>query len=243
MMSPEFDGYASFNFHYSYIQCCHMSFSKALLLSSDSKTSDLIEKILKVINEKQPQSVKQLTEVVKGTSGFEEEEIIESVLKMQAEGIIKLEDEAPQPRTSVPRLKIGRILFWYWITIAIGTLAAVMIFTIPETFYPWIYARNILGVIFVLFLPGYALIKALFPVNMPIKTSTENLEALERFALSISMSIALVAIVGLLLNYSPWGIQLDAMVLSLLAITLIFATAAVVREIQASKSSRAYEGS
>ena len=219
-----------------------MSFSKAILLSSDSKANDLIEKILKVINEKQPQSVKQLTEVVKETSGFEEE-IIESVLKMQAEGIIKLEDEAPQPRTSVPRLKIGRILFWYWITIAIGTLAAVMIFTIPETFYPWIYARNILGVIFVLFLPGYALIKALFPVNMPIKTSTENLEALERFALSISMSIALVAIVGLLLNYSPWGIQLDAMVLSLLAITLIFATAAVVREIQASKSSRAYEGS
>jgi uncharacterized membrane protein len=106
-------------------------------------------------------------------------------------------------------------------------------------FYPWIYARNIFGVIFVLFLPGYALIKALFPVNMPIKTSAENLETLERFALSIVMSIALVAIVGLLLNYSPWGIKLDAMVLSLLAVTLIFATAALVRGIQVSKPNRA----
>ena len=216
-----------------------MSFSKAILLSSDSKTSDLTEKILKVINEKKPQSVKQLTEVVKETSGFEEEEILEAVMKMQAEGIIKLKDGAPRSSSSVTRLKIGKILFWYWMTIAIGTLAAVTIFTVPENFYPWIYARNILGVIFVLFLPGYALLKALFPVNMPIKTSAENLEALERFALSIIMSIALVAIVGLLLNYSPWGIKLDAMVLSLLAVTLIFATAAVVREIQVSKPAQA----
>ena len=220
-----------------------MSFSKARILSSNSKTTDLTEKILKVINEKKPQSVKHLTEVVKETSGFEEEEILESVLKMKAEGIINLDDEATQPQRSVTHLKIGKILFWYWMIIAIGTLAAVTIFTIPEDFYPWIYARNILGVIFVLFLPGYALIKALFPVNMPIKTSAENLEALERFALSISMSIALVAIVGLILNYSPWGIKLDAMVLSLLAVTLIFATAAVVREIQVGKPARAYSGS
>jgi uncharacterized membrane protein len=216
-----------------------MSFSKARILSSDSKTSNLTKKILEVINEKKPQSVKQLMEVVKETSGFEEEEVLESVLEMQAEGIIKFESEALRSRSSVTRLKIGKILFWYWMIIAIGTLAAVSIFTIPVDFYPWIYARNIFGVIFVLFLPGYALIKALFPVNMPIKTSAENLEMLERFALSIVMSIALVAIVGLLLNYSPWGIKLDAMVLSLLAVTLIFATAALVRGIQASKPNRA----
>jgi cation transport ATPase len=220
-----------------------MSFSKAINLSSDSKTSDLTEKILKVINEKKPQSVKQLTEIVKDTSGFEEEEILESVLKMQAEGILKFEYEALRSPSSAPTLKIGRILFWYWMIIAIVMLAAVSIFTIPEDFYPWIYARNILGVIFVLFLPGYTFIKALFPVNMPIKTSAENLMALERFALSIIMSIALVAIVGLLLNYSPWGIRLNAMVLSLLAVTLIFATAALVREIQVSKSSRAHTAS
>jgi uncharacterized membrane protein len=216
-----------------------MSFSKAIILSSDSKTSNLNEKILEVIKEKKPQSVKQLTEAVKETSGFEEEEVLASVLKMQAEGIIKLEGEALRSRSSVTRLKIGKILFWYWMIIAIGTLAAVSIFTIPVDFYPWIYARNIFGIIFVLFLPGYALIKALFPVNMPIKTSAENLEALERFALSIVMSIALVAIIGLLLNYSPWGIKLDAMVLSLLAVTLIFATAALVRGIQVSKPNRA----
>jgi uncharacterized membrane protein len=90
--------------------------------------------------------------------------------------------------------------------------------------------RNVFGVVFVLFLSGYAFMEALFPVNMPAKTSTENLDTTERIALSIAMSIAIVSIVGLLLNYSPWGRDLTAMILSLLAFTLVFATVAVARK-------------
>jgi uncharacterized membrane protein len=65
--------------------------------------------------------------------------------------------------------------------------------------------------------------------------STENLETVERIALSLGMSIALAPIVGLLLNYTPWGIRLTPIVLSLLSLTLVFATAALIREYQASK--------
>jgi hypothetical protein len=211
-----------------------MSFFKADLLSSDSEANDFGDTILKVIAEKKPQSVKQLTKMLSETLNLEEEDILESVLKLQAEGKIKLEEQASQSPNLSTHVRI-RDTLWYWVTIAVSTLTAYVIFTISENSYPLIYARNVLGVIFVLFLPGYAVIKALFPVNMPIRTSTESLAAAERFALSISMSIALVSIVGLLLNYSPWGIELTAMVLSLLALTLIFATAAVVREIQLSK--------
>jgi hypothetical protein len=38
--------------------------------------------------------------------------------------------------------------------------------------------------------------------------------------------------VGLILNYTPWGIRLAPVTLSLLALTLIFATAALFREYQ-----------
>jgi uncharacterized membrane protein len=65
--------------------------------------------------------------------------------------------------------------------------------------------------------------------------SNENLETVERVALSLGMSIALAPIVGLLLNYTPWGIRLTPIVLSLLSLTLVFATAALIREYQASK--------
>ena len=46
------------------------------------------------------------------------------------------------------------------------------------------------------------------------------------------MSIAIVPIIGLILNYTPWGISLTPIVLSLFALTLISATVAIAREHQ-----------
>jgi hypothetical protein len=48
--------------------------------------------------------------------------------------------------------------------------------------------------------------------------------------LGSGMSLTLVPIVGLLLNYTPLGIRLTPIVLSLLTLTTIFATVAVIRE-------------
>ncbi len=61
--------------------------------------------------------------------------------------------------------------------------------------------RAFLGIIFVLFLPGYLLISALFPAKT-------DLDGIERIALSFGLSIAVVPLLGLILNYTPWGIRL-----------------------------------
>jgi uncharacterized membrane protein len=82
-------------------------------------------------------------------------------------------------------------------------------------------------------LPGFAFIKALFPAKVPIKTSSENMDTIERIALSFGMSLTLVPLVGLILNYTPWGIRLTPITLSLLSLTIVFATTAVLREYQA----------
>jgi uncharacterized membrane protein len=97
---------------------------------------------------------------------------------------------------------------------------------------PLVYLRYALGIIFLLFLPGFAFIKALFPAKAPVKTSSENMDTIERVVLSFGMSLVLVPIVGLILNYTPWGIRLTPIVLSLLALTVVFATAAIIRESQ-----------
>ena len=65
----------------------------------------------------------------------------------------------------------------------------------------------------------------------PPKTSSENLDNIERIALSIGMSLALVPIVGLILNYTPFGIRLAPITLSLLTLTVVFATVALFREL------------
>jgi len=119
---------------------------------------------------------------------------------------------------------------WYWTTIALAATTVIAVFSIPENAYPIVYIRYLLGSIFILWLPGYTFIKALFPTHVPIKTSAESLDTIERAVLSIGMSLALVPIVGLLLNYTPWGIRLAPVTLSLLGLSVTFATVAMIRE-------------
>ena len=68
--------------------------------------------------------------------------------------------------------------------------------------------RIVLGLPFVLFFPGYVLIAALYPRR-------EDLGGVERVALSLGLSLAVVPLVGLILNYTPWGIRLTPIVMSL----------------------------
>jgi uncharacterized membrane protein len=69
-------------------------------------------------------------------------------------------------------------------------------------------------------------------MRLPVKTSSEELDALARIALSVGMSMALVPIVGLILNYTPFGVTLTPITLSLLALTVAFAAAGIIRQQQ-----------
>ncbi|HEY3274470.1 MAG TPA: DUF1616 domain-containing protein [Methanocella sp.] len=79
--------------------------------------------------------------------------------------------------------------------------------------------RSALGLGMVLFVPGYALIAALFP-------GRKDIDAIERTALSFGLSIAVTPLIGLALNFTPWGIRLDPIVVCLTIFTLICAAVA-----------------
>jgi len=65
----------------------------------------------------------------------------------------------------------------------------------------------------ILFLPGYCLIAVLFPRD-------SDIDLIERIALSFGLSIAVVPLIGLVLNFTPWGIRLEPIVVSLTYFTL-----------------------
>lgn len=70
-------------------------------------------------------------------------------------------------------------------------------------FIPSFVLRIILGLPFLLFFPGYSLIIALFPKK-------DQIGGIERVALSFGLSIAIVPLIGLILNYTPLGITLES---------------------------------
>jgi len=180
------------------------------------------QQIIQTLKEKNPENVDQLIKLIQEKFPLSERQILNRVLKLQEKEKIRLKPhQIPTPQKLTAYLSSSQAS-WYWITITFTLTTTLVIFTIPENAIPLAYARYILGSIFVLCLPGYTFTKALFPER--------ELDSVERAALSLGISLALVPIIGLLLNYTPWGVRLIPITLSLLALTLTFASAAMVRE-------------
>jgi uncharacterized membrane protein len=132
-------------------------------------------------------------------------------------------------------------------------LAAVVVLTLltaATVFVPWVNEtplRIVFGLPFVLFLPGYAFIAALFPesgespvdeedaignsadgiVDVEAETdeSEDNgdrsgIDGIERVALAFGTSIAIVPLLGLVLNFTPWGIRLTPIMVTVAGFTL-----------------------
>ena len=202
------------------------------MANHESETSQIHKVILETVRVEKPETTEQLIKLVQEKTTLSKEKITRLIIELEKQNEIYFtKKQTPLPTSHILSFKSA----WYWVTIALAIATAITVFTIPEDAYPIVYARSALGIIFVLFLPGYAFIKALFPTSVPIKTSSENLDTIERIALSLGMSIALVPIIGLILNYTPWGIRLTPITLSLLALTVVSATAAVLREHQTTR--------
>jgi hypothetical protein len=132
-----------------------------------------------------------------------------------------LELSEPKPPSTLIGYALSLRSIWFWALTALVTLTTFIVFYAANP--PLIYMRYVLGSIFVLYLPGSMLIEALYPRK-------EDLESLERLALSIGLSLAVVPLIGLFLNYTPWGIRLTPIVASLAVFTETMAAIALTRK-------------
>lgn len=111
---------------------------------------------------------------------------------------------------------------WDLLTVIIASLLlAAFIYLLPDN-----PGRTILGLPFILFFPGYVLINTLFP-------DKGSLDLIERIALSFGISIAVVPLIGFGLNYTPFGIRLTPILLSLIVFNIVFAIVATWRRVNA----------
>jgi hypothetical protein len=183
---------------------------------------DFDRALVKAVGNEHPETLEEAVRLARLRFSESEEAIMERVLRLESQGKISFEKPLATIPSSLTEYLFSGWAMWFWIVFGLSMLASVMVFVVPEGAFPLVYARYVFGSVFVLFLPGYSLIRALF--------GSRELDNVERFALSVGLSLALVPLAGLLLNYTPWGIRTAPVTFCLLALTLVFAFAAVVRD-------------
>jgi len=134
------------------------------------------------------------------------ETFVEEVRSLANERRLALQESVPRGISFFKFLWRWQVSLWFDIVVGILALMVVTIYLLPNT-YPLVVVRWVAGSIVLLFVPGFVTVKLLLP--------KEELDDLERLALSLGVSVALVPLVGLILNFTPWGIGLDSIVVSL----------------------------
>ena len=178
-----------------------------------------IELILGVLEDSPGLEVAELVDVV-ADRDLSPDKAARTVYELWKEGRIRLEDVEP-PRDAL-RYLLSPYSAGFWLSTLALLLTVLYIYLIPNV-VPHNYIRMALGFVTALYLPGSALIEALYPKE-------DELEPLERLALSIGLSLALTPLIGFVLNYTPWGIRLLPITVSITLTTVLLGLASVQRK-------------
>jgi hypothetical protein len=169
--------------------------------------------IMQRIMAENPRTVRDLFQIIKlRRPKSSEEEFINTIRELKESGTLMLEPATLQINSYPAYFKLQDENAWLYLVALLTLSTFLAIYVMPST-YPLIIFRWIIGSMFVLFLPGYVTIQALFPEG-------KELDSIERLALTIGLSLAITPLIGLLLNYTPWGIRLDPIVAALSMFTL-----------------------
>ena len=163
---------------------------------------------------------RRVPEEVKLDNKIRKSEISNEANSKKEETPISVSHEIINEKLASEKISKPRFVSIDLLLIFLTTLVAIIFIVNPKLNQTFI--RTISGLLLILFIPGYSLIAALFPKK-------GDLDSIERAALSFGLSIAVTPLIGLALNYTPWGIRLTPILISLSAFTIIMVLIAYVR--------------
>jgi hypothetical protein len=187
--------------------------------SIDSDRSELLQqRILKSVATHKCYSVKDLVVELQHTysKSMSIEEIHNAVKKLESEKKITLLGPGTKGHffDYIMRSYNGISL---WLTTAATCLIMALVFLSPNM-EPWSYMRMITGAVFVLYIPGNALVQLLF--------AHRNMEQTEQMVLSVVLSIVLISIIGLMLKYILLALTVESAVISIGILSITFSAVA-----------------
>jgi hypothetical protein len=191
--------------------------------SSQSQNTSLDQQALRYLERNATASVQELHDALTVENpSLTQAETVDLVWRLADQERVSLEDAPPATNSLAEYLRLWERNLWLYGSLLVSFATILVIYAVPSEF-PLVALRWVIGSVFVLFIPGYVTVEALFPKG-------RELDSIERFALSVGLSLALVPLVGLLLNYTPWGIRLTPIVISLTILTVGLAVIALARQ-------------
>jgi hypothetical protein len=188
-----------------------------------SEVSLLNEQASTFVRKNGATSVPQLYAALKDRNpSLSEVDVTDLVWRLIEGGQVDVEDVPPATGSLRQYVRIWERNLWFYASVVISLMTTLVVYTVPSQL-PLVALRWIFGSVFVLFIPGYVTVEILFPKGL-------ELDGMTRFALSVGLSLVWVMLVGLLINYTPWGLRLTPIVISLTILTVGLALLGLVRQ-------------
>ena len=151
--------------------------------------------IKEIFEHDNPNSLRELRSLVSEKFGIGEDEAMSLILSLESEGRLSFYNGENNSFTDYLQ-DINAGWFWAYASILLTSFLTVLLVDKPS--HPLIYLRHALGILYVLYLPGYALVKVIYPLKQVSNAI--------RAALSITLSLVVVPSIGYFLNFTSWGI-------------------------------------
>jgi hypothetical protein len=194
--------------------------------------TDIKQIIIETIKETDPETVKKLINLVQKKVNINEETLFLFIQELEDEKRVFF--SKPLFPESIFEYLYSKRVKWYWLLLITGFLATLSVLVISEKI-PELYIRAFLGIILLFYLPGFAVLKALYPLTVPLRTPSSTLDSIERVGLNVGLSLAVTPIIGLVLYYTPWSSNNAVLTVSLLFLIISCATLGLIREYRAKK--------
>jgi hypothetical protein len=159
-----------------------------------------------------------LIDEVTSQSGYSRDRVVRRLMDLSQRGRIVLVER--RPYSSFASYVLSPNSLWFWGAFIATLLSLGLIFVTSGV---GLYLRYAFGGLLILFLPGYSLIELLY-------AKKKELDQLTRIALSFGLSLALVSLTGLVLNYTPFGIRLLPVTISITGFTAVLLILAAKRK-------------
>ena len=179
-------------------------------MSRRHNTDDIDRAVKEIISIRQPSTGEDLVDIVTKEMSLSREEAIDSMLRLEARNEIQFRPVEDQPPTG---LVVNAL-----------SLTAVLSTFITPSLSQLIIIRYVAGSIFLMFLPGFCITKIIY--------LGEEIGNLKLVAMSLGISVSVVSLIGMALNYTPWGISTTALTFTVFLLVLALSSICATRELE-----------